>query len=143
MMQQMHNPGYIPNVHGQITEMKHSNSNNCIAVTQPMYNILQTDSSHQNISTNNFMEQQMHNPTYIPNVHGQITEMKHSDSNNCIAVTRPMNNILQTDSSHQNISTNNFMEQQIQNPAYIPNVHGQITEMKIVIVITILLLLGQ
>jgi hypothetical protein len=63
-------------------------------------------------------------PAYIPNVHGQITEMKHSDSNNCIAVTRPMNNILQTDSSHQNISTNNFMEQQIQNPAYIPNVQS-------------------
>jgi hypothetical protein len=41
--------------------------------------------------------------------------MKHSDSNNCISVTRPMNNNLQTDISHQNISTNNFMEQQIQN----------------------------
>ena len=41
--------------------------------------------------------------------------MKHSDSNNYIAVTRPMNNNLQTDISHQNISTNNFMEQQIQN----------------------------
>jgi hypothetical protein len=69
--------------------------------------------------------------------------MKNSDSNNCIAVTQPMNNILQTDSSHQNISTNNFMEQQIQNPAYIPNVHGQITEMKIVIVITVLLSLSH
>jgi hypothetical protein len=130
MMQQMHNPAYIPNVHGQITEMKHSDSNNCIAVTRPMNNILQTDSSHQNISTNNFMEQQMQNPAYIPNVHGQITEMKNSDSNNCIAVTRPMNNILQTDSSHQNILINNFMGQQIQNLAYMPNVHSHMTEMK-------------
>jgi hypothetical protein len=39
--------------------MKHSDSNNCI-------------------------EQQIENPAYIPNVHGQITEMKNSDSNNCI-----------------------------------------------------------
>jgi hypothetical protein len=33
---------------------------------------------------NNCIEQQIQNPAYIPNVHGQITEMKHSDSNNCI-----------------------------------------------------------
>jgi hypothetical protein len=78
----------------------------------------------KNSDSNNCIEQQIKNPAYIPNVHGQITEMKHSDSNNCIAVTQPMNNIIQTDSSHQNILTNNFMEQQIQNPAYLPNVQS-------------------
>jgi len=113
MVQQMQNPTYIPNVHGQITEMKHSDSNNCIAVTRPMYNILQTDSSHQNISTNNFMEQQIQNPAYVPNVHSHMTEMKHSDSNNCIAVTRPLNNILHLDVRHQNISSLNPSTQRI------------------------------
>jgi hypothetical protein len=87
--------------------MKHSDSNKCIAVTRPMNNILQTNSSHQNISTNNFMEQQIQNPTYVPNVHSHMTEMKHSDSNNYIAVTQPLNNILHPDVRHQNIPSPN------------------------------------
>jgi hypothetical protein len=87
--------------------MKHSDSNKCIAVTRPMNNILQTNSSHQNISTNNFMEQQIQNPTYVPNVPSHMTEMKHSDSNNYIAVTQPLNNILHPDVRHQNIPSPN------------------------------------
>jgi hypothetical protein len=87
--------------------MKHSDSNKCIAVTRPMNNILQTNSSHPNISTNNFMEQQIQNPTYVPNVHSHMTEMKHSDSNNYIAVTQPLNNILHPDVRHQNIPSPN------------------------------------
>ena len=91
--------------------MKHSDSNNYIAVTRPMNNNLQTDISHQNISTNNFMEQQIQNPAYIPNIHSHMTEMKHSDSNNCIAVTQPLNNILHPDVRHQNIPSPNHSTQ--------------------------------
>jgi hypothetical protein len=43
------------------------------------------------------MEQQIQNPAYVPNVHSHMTEMKHSDSNNYIAVTQPLNNILHLD----------------------------------------------
>jgi hypothetical protein len=111
--QQIHNPAYIPNVHGQITEMKNSDSNNCIAVTRPMNNILQTDSSHQNILINNFMGQQIQNLAYMPNVHSHMTEMKHNDSNNCIAVIQPLINILHLDVRHQNIPSPNPFTQRI------------------------------
>jgi len=93
--------------------MKHSDSNNCISVTRPMNNNLQTDISHQNISTNNFMEQQIQNHAYVPNVHSHMTEMKHSDSNNYIAVTQALNNILHPDVRHQNIPSPNPSPQKI------------------------------
>jgi hypothetical protein len=44
-------------------------------------------------------------------------------------VGQPVRNI-QTTFVQTVTPANNFMEQQIHNPAYIPNVHGQITEMK-------------
>ena len=93
--------------------MKHSDSNNCSSVTRPMNNNLQTDINHQNISTNNFMEQQIQNHAYVPNVHSHMTEMKHSDSNNCIAVTQPLNNILHPDVRHQNMPSPNHSTQRI------------------------------
>ena len=53
------------------------------------------------------MEQQIQNHAYVPNVHSHMTEMKHSDSNNYIAVTQPLNNILHPDVRHQNIPSPN------------------------------------
>jgi hypothetical protein len=47
------------------------------------------------------------------NVHSHMTEMKHSDSNNYIAVTQPLNNILHLDVRHQNIPSPNPSTQRI------------------------------